>query len=90
MGRKAANPPPKGSPGDILRALIAERAPTATHAEIASKADITPAKLSDILTGKTENPGILTVGRILAAIGADFCRYHKAAKKITAEDDIPA
>lgn len=82
MGRKAATPPPPGSPGEVLRVLIQARAPERSHAAIARDAGITPAKLSDILTGKTESPGILTVGRILAAVNATFCDYHKAAKKI--------
>lgn len=87
MGRKAASPPPKGSPGRVIRLLIEERAPDRSHASIAKDAGLTPAKLSDILTGKTESPGILTVQRVLDAIGANFCTYHKAARKI-AENDI--
>jgi transcriptional regulator with XRE-family HTH domain len=83
MGRKAASAPPHGSPGQILRILIKERAGERTHAQIAKAADLTPAKLSDILTGKAKSPGILTVQRILDALGANFCHYHKVAKKIT-------
>jgi DNA-binding phage protein len=89
MGRKRAEPQP-GTPGHILSAIIAEKAGKATLDELADRADMPRAKLSEILSGKTTNPGILTVGRILAAVGADFGTYHRASKKFTQEGTNPS
>ena len=82
MGRKAANMPPHGSPGQRLRTLLeslpARRRPSI--GELADAADVSPSRLSDILNNRTENPGIATIERILSALGKTFCDYHKAGE----------
>jgi SOS-response transcriptional repressor LexA len=53
--------------GERLRALI--DAKNISHAWVAEQVGITTASLSDILTGKTENPSFFTVLGIMRAIG---------------------
>lgn len=82
MGRKAATPPPKGSPGERIRKLM-ESLPESRQLsvnEVAARASLSPSRLSDILNGKSLNPGVQTVERILMALGKTFCDYHKAGK----------
>lgn len=78
MGRKAANKPDGHTPAAKLRALIEARAKGRPHYEIARSAGLATSKISQILTGQIKNPGVLTIAKILGAIGADFCDYERA------------
>lgn len=82
MGRKAATPPPTGSPGFRLRKLLDSlpegKRPSVN--DLAEAAGITASRMSDLLNGKSMNPGIAVVEKVLIKLGKTFCDYHKAGK----------
>ncbi len=54
----------------IAEALSAELARQGVSLnELAKRAGMRPASAHDVLSGTTANPGILTVGKLLAALG---------------------
>lgn len=83
--RAPARPPAADSPGGRLRRLIEsipeDRRPS--QAEIARRSGMSPAGLSDILNGHRPNPGILTVRRVLDAIGRTLADYDAVATRRT-------
>lgn len=80
MGRKAATQPAPGSPGYRLRKLLdslpESKRPSVN--ELADAAGLSPSRMSDLLNGKSLNPGITVVEKVLIRLGKTFCDYHKA------------
>lgn len=65
-------------PMTLSEALTAERErQNLTPYELAKRCGMSAARLTDILTGATANPGLLTVCRVLAALGRDLKWLHK-------------
>lgn len=83
MGRKAATPPPTGpTPGDVLRAVIAEREPGVTTVELAKRTGMTRANVSRVLSGAAPYPSVQTVELLLSAVRATLCHYHRAKARL--------
>lgn len=67
---------------DIARVLKAEMdRQEVGFNELARRADLRPASVHDILSGKTPNPGILTVIAILNALGKSLAWLDRERKK---------
>lgn len=61
----------------LAETLDAERQAQALSLnELARRAALSPGRVHAILTGGTPNPGILTVLRVLAALGRDLRWLH--------------
>ena len=57
----------------VFKALSAERERQGISLyELGKRTGTSPARVSDILDGTTANPGILTVARVLDALGKDL------------------
>lgn len=83
--------PPPNSPGARLRALIdaipAETRPS--DREIGRRAGLSRNTVYFVVSGRVPNPGVVTVGRILDAIGKTFADYDAVAE-IEAEEHASA
>jgi transcriptional regulator with XRE-family HTH domain len=57
----------------VAEALSAERAQQGVSInELAARSGMSPGRLHGILTGGTPNPGVLTVSKVLRAMGKDL------------------
>lgn len=79
VGRKVRQPE-SGSQEihDKLRRLVTKRRGKRTDADIARAAGITPARLSQVLSGLSGDPRVSTILAILDAIDATLCDLDRA------------
>jgi transcriptional regulator with XRE-family HTH domain len=65
----------------VARLLELVEADGRTRNEIAAAAGMSPAQLSQVLTGHRADPSITTVGRILAAVGKSWSDLDPPSEK---------
>lgn len=86
MGRKRSEPVP-GDPATVLKAIIAEREPGLTIAEIARRTGMARPNVSRLMNGEAPYPSIQTIELVLDAVKSNLCQYQKIKKRIVSDTD---
>lgn len=76
MARKKTAP--EKTTAEKLRAVLDSKRPGWTESEVADWAGVPRNAIWRITSGTVKNPGVNTIRKILAAVGADLCDFEKA------------